>query len=76
MPAPYSIDLRRKIIFTYENGEGSIVMIAKRFKVAASTIVSYLKRKRETGDIKPIEYTPGKKAIIDEKGRPVKNDLT
>ena len=71
MPAAYSMDLRRKIIFAYENGQGSIVTIANRFQIATSTIVSYLKRKRETGDIKPIEYKPGKKTIIDEKGRPV-----
>ena len=30
-----------------------------------------MKRKRETGDIKPKKYKPGKKTIIDEKGRPL-----
>ena len=71
MPAPYSMDLRKKIILAYENGEGSVATVAKRFKVALSTVVSYLKRKRETGDVKPIVGKPAKKAIIDTKGRSV-----
>jgi transposase len=50
----YSVDLRQKIIDTYE----SDVMItqqqlAERFKVAKSFIIKLLKQYRETGDIAP-----------------------
>ncbi len=50
---PYSLDLRQKIVSTYEAGETSIRKVAQRFKVSKSTVQELLKRKQETGQLLP-----------------------
>ena len=35
---PYSLDLRQKIVVAYENKEGSIRQLAKRFKVSPDCV--------------------------------------
>ena len=49
----YSIDLRQKIIETYEMEKISQRQLAGRFRVALSFITKLLKQYRETGDIAP-----------------------
>ena len=49
----YSIDLRQKIIDTYQAGDISQRQLAKRFRVALSFIEKLLKQYRETGSITP-----------------------
>lgn len=53
MPAPYSLDLRQKVIEAYANKEGSIRQLATRFKVSKNTVSGFLKRLRETGTVHP-----------------------
>ncbi len=53
MAAAYSIDLRKKILSAWLNQEGSQRELAKRFKVSLSFIRDFLRRYRETGEIKP-----------------------
>ena len=43
MPS-YSLDLRQKVVESYENKEGSIRTIAKRFKVSKDFVQRLLKR--------------------------------
>jgi len=50
---PYSLDMRQKIINTYEAGNTSIRKVAARFQVSKSTVQKLLKRKRETGKLFP-----------------------
>jgi transposase len=60
---PYSLDLRQKIINTYNSESISQRQLARRFGVALSFIQSLLKRYRETGSIAPkvrTEQTPTK----------------
>jgi transposase len=69
MPAPYSLDLRRKAVSAYETGEGTQEEIAKRFSIGLRTFQEWLTLKSETGDVEPkIHIYRGKKPIIGEKG--------
>lgn len=49
----YSIDFRQKIVATYQNKQGSIRQVAKRFKVAPSFVQKLLKRYQETETLSP-----------------------
>lgn len=57
---PYSLDLREKIVSTYEAGNTSIRQVAERFQVSKTTVQSLLKRKQATGALKPAPATGGK----------------
>lgn len=49
----YSLDLRQKIIETYENEVISQRQLATRFRVAQSVVTRLLKQYRETGQLAP-----------------------
>ena len=46
-----SLDLRERLLEAYENKEGSIRKLAKRFKIGTTTLVSWLKKKRTEGTL-------------------------
>ena len=52
MAVAYSVDLRTKILSAWQNKEGTQRELAKRFKVSLSFIRDFLRRYRETGEIK------------------------
>ena len=58
---PYSLDLRQKIIETYEENNLSQRELAKRFRVALSFIQKLIKQWRETGDLNPRPHGGGQK---------------
>ena len=64
MPAPYSIDLRQRVINAYEAKEGSQRQIAQRFQVSHSFVKRLIYRYRETGTIEPKSHGGGAIAII------------
>jgi transposase len=69
MSTAYSLDLRRKAVSAYENGEGTQEEIASRFSIGLRTLQEWLVLKKETGSIEPKEYIYcGRPPIIDEKG--------
>lgn len=69
MPAPYSLDLRRKAVLAYENGDGTQEEIAERFSIGLRTLQEWLILKNETGDVEPKKHIyRGKKPVIGEKG--------
>lgn len=49
MPAPYSYDLRRKVIEAIDGGMGK-TQTSKIFKISRNTINLWLHRREETGD--------------------------
>lgn len=49
MPAPYSYDLRRKVIEAIDGGMGT-TEASKIFKISRNTINLWLQRREETGD--------------------------
>jgi transposase len=65
---PYSLDLRHRIVHSYQNREGSIRELAERFAVAPNTVQNYLTRARITGDLAPSPHGGGMPRKIDEAG--------
>ena len=61
---PYSLDLRQKIVESYENQEGSIRQLAKRYKVSPDCVRRLIKRYRLEGTIKPKSYTGGNQPML------------
>ncbi|WP_437294639.1 IS630 transposase-related protein [Sorangium sp. So ce426] len=66
--SPYSLDLRRRIVDAYVNGEGSIREIAERFSVAPNTVQNYLTQVRATGSLAPLPHGGGVGPKIDRAG--------
>lgn len=46
-----SLDLRKRLLDAYENKEGSIRELAKRFKIGTTTLVTWIKKKRTEGTL-------------------------
>lgn len=61
---PYSNDLREKIISAYQNGEGSMRSLAKRFSVSLNFVWLLIERFRETGRVDPKPHGGGQKPVI------------
>jgi transposase len=57
--APYSHDLRQRVLDAVERGEGSIRQIARRFVVSLSFVVRLLQIHRRTGSIAPKPHRGG-----------------
>ena len=51
MPAPYSYDLRSKAVAAVKRGEKK-VEVSHFFKISRNTLDLWLKKERETGDVK------------------------
>jgi transposase len=69
MPAPYSLDLRRKAVSACEEGEGTQLEIAQQFGIGLRTLKEWIFLKKETGDVQPKEHIHrGQLPIIDDKG--------
>jgi putative transposase len=68
MGAAYSQDLRRKVVDAYAQREGSMRVLARRFKVSLGFVRDLLKRYRATGTLKPKAYRRGAKPKVDEAG--------
>ncbi|MGB5972178.1 MAG: IS630 family transposase, partial [Nodosilinea sp.] len=70
----YSLDLRQKIIETYENEPISQRQIANRFRVAPSVVTRLLKQYRETGQLAP-KPRPGRPRALSPEQEQVVKDL-
>ena len=68
MPAPYSTDLRERIVDAYKSGKGSARMLAKIFGVGKTTVTDYLRLEQLNGNVNPKKATGGQPAHIDTKG--------
>jgi transposase len=65
---PYSIDLRKRIVEAYHNGEGSVRELAERFKVAPNTVQNYRKLEHTTGSVAPRPHGGGPAPKLDDEG--------
>lgn len=78
----YSLNLRKKIIDTYKNGEGSVRQVAQRFKVARSFVQKLIKQEKEKGNVAPLPHGGGLTSKLEtqvaliEKLLEEKNDAT
>lgn len=64
MPAPYSNDLRWKVINAHKNGEKTLAGLARRFNVSVDFIRDLLRRYEETGDVSAKPHNGGRSAEI------------
>lgn len=53
MPSATSVDLRKRVVEAYENGEGTYQDIAERFKIGVASVSRYLAMYRYGGDLSP-----------------------
>lgn len=67
MGKPYSLDLRKRVVASVVSGGLSCNEAAKRFGVAISTAIGWVRRQRETGSVAPGKMGGHRpKAISDE----------
>jgi transposase len=59
-----SLDLRERILASYDNEEGTRVEIAHRFRVSLGLVKKLLQQRRHTGDITPRHRYSGRKPMI------------
>jgi transposase len=78
-----SLDLRQRILDSYDQGEGSRAEVARRFRVSLGMVKKLLQQRRRTGDIAPRHRFAGRKPMIVATHRThirsllaKKNDLT
>ena len=63
MPAPLSLDLRKRILSAYKNGV-AIKKLASDKIASKSTIYNLIKLEKETGSVEPRENKNGRKPIL------------
>ena len=59
-----SMDLRERILSSYDNQEGTREEIACRYRVSVGMVKKLLQQRRHTGDIAPRHHRSGRKALI------------
>lgn len=59
-----SLDLRERILSSYDRGEGTREVIAVRFCVSLGMVKKLLQQRRKTGDIAPRHGNSGRKPLI------------
>ena len=64
MPKPYSRELRERVVRAYEGGLTQHE-VAEQFEIGRTTLVKWLRLRRETGDIEPRPHGGGVPAKVD-----------
>ncbi len=59
-----SLDLRGRILSSYDDEEGTRAEIAHRFRVSLGMVKKLLQQRRRTGDIAPRHHLAGRKPLI------------
>jgi transposase len=59
MPAPYSLDLRTRVLAAVDAKDGTRAAIAARFQVSTAWIRRLVQRRRQTGSIAPRPHAGG-----------------
>lgn len=62
--AALSLDLRERILASYDKGEGTRDQIARRFCVSLGMVKKLLQQRRRLCDIRPQHHRAGRKPII------------
>jgi transposase len=61
-----SLDLRERILVSYDQQEGTRDQVARRYRVSLGMVKKLLQQRRRTGDIGPRHHHSGRKPIIVE----------
>jgi transposase len=56
MAAPYSMDLRKRVLAEYDKGELQNGQIAKLFKIDVRTLFNWVQRRLQTGSVAPKKH--------------------
>ncbi len=56
---PYSMDLRERVVAAVDAQEGSLRQLAQRYRIGLSTLIRWLRRRREAGTIAPKPHGGG-----------------
>jgi transposase len=75
MPAPYSTDLRQRVINAYKANEGSQRQLADRFKVSLSFVQRLIRLYQNTGQVTPKHHGGGAIAKIRVEDLPTVQQL-
>ena len=59
-----SLDLRERILASYDNEQGSRQEVANRYRVSLGMVKKLLQQRRHTGEIAPRHYRSGRKPLI------------
>lgn len=59
-----SLDLRERILASYDHAEGTREEIARRFRVSLGMVKKLLQQRRHCGDIAPQHHRSGRKPLI------------
>ena len=73
---PLSMDLRKRIVQAYENGEGSHAWLAKRFAVSRAVVGKLARQHRDLGTLESQVHRRGRKpAIAGEQEKQLRQHL-
>lgn len=64
-----SLDLRERILASYDRGDGIREEIAHRYQVSLGMVKKLLAQRRRTGDIAPRHHRSGRKPVIVDSHR-------
>jgi transposase len=64
MAKPFSVDLRERILKTYDEGKSNREEVAKRYRVSLGMVKKLIQQRRHSGDIKPRYDRCGRKPKI------------
>lgn len=64
-----SLDLRERILDSYDHQEGTRLQIARRYRVSEGMVKKLLQQRRKTGDIGPRHHYSGPKPTIVDSHR-------
>jgi transposase len=67
--ATLSLDLRQRILDSYDQEEGTREEIAERYRVSLGMVKKLLQQRRHTGEIAPRHHYSGRKPVILEAHR-------
>lgn len=59
-----SLDLRERVVASYDREEGTREQIAARYRVSLGMVKKLLQQRRRTGDIAPRHHRSGRKPLI------------
>jgi transposase len=68
MPAPYSLDLRERVLRAVDESPLMIEEVAVQFNVSERVIYRWLALRKQTGSVAPKPHGGGRRAGVDETG--------
>lgn len=66
MPAPYSLDLRRRVVAALLVGDRTQAEVARQFSVSLATAEDWLRRYRATGSVEPTAQRHGPARLLSD----------